>query len=296
MPDCSQNVFQLRKEGKLDEALVAGRACLAESPQDEWSQRALGWVLHSLAERAITSGDSEGARSYSAELDGLSSMERDEMLGPKMRALRDRVSPGGHLLVQAERAEEGGRLGEAVRLYKQVLRQDPSNDRIKVKCGWVIRKQIKPLVNDDDPPIPRIDQLVREFARLDPPRSELVSRLVLRDVTRVAERYRSYLAFATKWFGLENLPEEDYLPYVKGRQANSSDLLSAFSLSLAGDTKDAPPGLPFLPSERWRKPLLSPRHWRLELRRCSTSSRTSTRRCPTTQTIGGGRTTKGSCF
>ena len=224
MSDCSQDVFQLRKDGKFDEALAAGRQCLAQSPADEWAQRALGWVLHSLAVRALGHGDAEAARAYSVELDGLSAMETDEMLGPKMRGLRDQVSSGGHYLVKAREAEEKGRFDEAVRLYQQALEEDPSNDRVKVSCGWAIRNQLKEAVRREPCDIRRVDSLVRQFARLDPPRAELVSQLVLSDLASVADRYEPFFGFATRWFGLAHLADSEYMPVRKASTIGSRAL------------------------------------------------------------------------
>lgn len=205
-----QEVFKLCKQGRLDEALEAGRACLAENPTDEWAKKALGWTLYKLAYKRLDENDIEAARALVEEIDEIAFLEEDEILGPKMRTLRDRLAPGGRLWVQANQAEKAGNLDEAIRLYHEALAKFPDNDRLKLSCGWAIRKKLRSLVRTESPPLRRIDRLVRQFALLDLPRKELVSRLVLDDVTRLANRYESFFGFATRWFGLENLPDEDY--------------------------------------------------------------------------------------
>jgi len=49
----SREVFQLRKEHRLDEALTKARAGFKDTPQDIWMQRAYGWVLYDLLKREI---------------------------------------------------------------------------------------------------------------------------------------------------------------------------------------------------------------------------------------------------
>jgi hypothetical protein len=49
----SREVFQLRKERRLDEALTKARAGFQDAPQDIWMQRAYGWVLYDLLKREI---------------------------------------------------------------------------------------------------------------------------------------------------------------------------------------------------------------------------------------------------
>lgn len=49
----SREVFQLRKEQRLDEALSKARAGFKDAPRDIWMQRAYGWVLYDLLKHEI---------------------------------------------------------------------------------------------------------------------------------------------------------------------------------------------------------------------------------------------------
>jgi tetratricopeptide (TPR) repeat protein len=51
----SQEIFQLRKEQRLEEALIKARTAFESTPQDIWVQRAYGWVLYDLLKREIES-------------------------------------------------------------------------------------------------------------------------------------------------------------------------------------------------------------------------------------------------
>jgi len=50
---CSHEVFALRKEQKIDEALAKARECYRENPTDAWVHRAYGWVLYDLLKHHV---------------------------------------------------------------------------------------------------------------------------------------------------------------------------------------------------------------------------------------------------
>jgi hypothetical protein len=50
---CSHEIFRLRKEHKLDEALAKVRECYAADTDDLWLQRAYGWVLYDLVKHEV---------------------------------------------------------------------------------------------------------------------------------------------------------------------------------------------------------------------------------------------------
>ncbi len=49
----ASEISQLRKSGKIDEALARARACFAVSPDDLYIQRAYGWVLYELVKHEV---------------------------------------------------------------------------------------------------------------------------------------------------------------------------------------------------------------------------------------------------
>ena len=64
----TNKVFDLRKEGRLDEALQMARGLFQHNPNDVWNVRALGWVLISLI---WENKDSESLQDYINELTDL---------------------------------------------------------------------------------------------------------------------------------------------------------------------------------------------------------------------------------
>lgn len=53
MPYPNKQITNLRKEGKLDEALQFGKEALQNDPENIWIKRALAWVYYDLGKQNI---------------------------------------------------------------------------------------------------------------------------------------------------------------------------------------------------------------------------------------------------
>jgi hypothetical protein len=62
-----QNINELRKAGKLEEAYALGRQALAQD-RSVWHQRAMSWVLYGLLKKAVAEQQGEAATEYLEEI------------------------------------------------------------------------------------------------------------------------------------------------------------------------------------------------------------------------------------
>lgn len=99
----SKEIFALRKQGKLDIAEKMARELLLQNPQDEWAQRALGWVLYDLSKRCLENNDHLSAKKYYNELKELSITEKDEMLAKSITHLNEDNTKGWEIQKQIKK-------------------------------------------------------------------------------------------------------------------------------------------------------------------------------------------------
>ena len=208
---CSQEVFTLRREKKHQEALALARKCVREDPNDEWNKKALAWSIFDNLKACVAERDYDEGKHLLQEFDELGIPEDDDVMHENINRLRAQFNPERETVVRAREASKDGDRQEALRLYRLAVRELPDDVEAKKGLGWEVWRSMSELARRDPPPIPEIERLAREFARLDI-RSDATADLycrVLNDITRVAEGWRGYPGFV-RWWGPSNLRAEDF--------------------------------------------------------------------------------------
>ena len=206
----SYDVFDLRDEGNLEEALQKGRECHEENPNDIWAKRALGWTLYDLTKQQLDEENLAAARDYIEEFDSLKiPKDDDELIHEKMDQLRQQTtSPALRKAKEASRQED---YKKAVRLFRKARNQTSVDDNFRKQNGWALRNHIRELVQQDQPPIGLLDRLFREFANVQPPPSQKLYDSILYDAVKIAEKWRSYSDFLS-WWNVDNFRAEHFKP------------------------------------------------------------------------------------
>lgn len=78
------NVSELRKAGKLDEALKLGVKELAEFPNDIWKKRNLAWVYYDLLKQGISLGDFDKIKDILQKIIEIELLNDEKMLFDKI--------------------------------------------------------------------------------------------------------------------------------------------------------------------------------------------------------------------
>ena len=117
-----------------------------------------------------------------------------------------------------------GQVSEAHCRAYELLEEHRDDHNLKNELGWVIYEKIKGVVSaskrgeaEDEHPVRQTRELLREYARLDLPRPDLLFSLLVATLLRLPGK----LAFAPRflqWAGLDSFRREDYF-----RQEGSDD-------------------------------------------------------------------------
>ena len=206
----SYDVFDLRDEGNLEEALQKGRECYEANPNDIWAKRALGWTLYDLIKQKLDAGDVGAAREYIDEFDELGIPEDDdELIHDKVGQLRQQTTSSA--LREAKKASRSEDYKKAVRLFRKARNQTSADGNFLTENGWALRNHIRELIQQDQPPIGLLDRLFREFKSVQPPHSQKLYDSILYDAVKIAENWRGYNDFLY-WWNPDNFRVEHFKP------------------------------------------------------------------------------------
>ncbi|MCQ3977626.1 MAG: hypothetical protein DPW09_29720 [Anaerolineae bacterium] len=194
----SQKITQLRKEGKLDEALALTREALAGEPDNLWNKRAAGWVFYECCKNAIQAKDYQAAESYLAEFDGLALPEDDEVIHKQMTWLRGQLA--------SHTAEKPRNPHALARHYQQLSHKFPGNG---LSIGWDLYHDLKALDSAKQSSNEIALEFLRVYAQLNIEKPSLLHSLMLTLAVKLIDNPAKLLDFV-KWWGLENLRPEDF--------------------------------------------------------------------------------------
>lgn len=217
MPDTKQ-VFQWRKEGKLDEAIALARQLFAGAPHDPWVIKAYGWTLHDCLKAAKGPTAAEAMRGLFAEFEKMQIPEDDELLLKFRESWRAKIPAGANavplatLLQQAKQASEAGNRQEALRLCREALRLYPNAQQASMSLGWEIQRVLKDLVSEETIDGQAVQKLLHEYGLI--PHVEKPSNLHALILTRAAqaatkEKLPNFIRFF-KWWDPAHLQPDDF--------------------------------------------------------------------------------------
>lgn len=142
MPD-TQQIFKLRKEGKLEEALAQSRQLFAEKPLDPWLIRAYGWTLHDMLKTTQGPNAAETVRGLVAEFEALQIPKEEDRLTDAREFWRakvpraDGVASLAALLESAKQASDAGNRREALSKFREALQAYPDAKQASMSLGGV---------------------------------------------------------------------------------------------------------------------------------------------------------------
>lgn len=216
---CSQKVFELRREGKLQEALQKGRECYKKKADDIWAMRALGWTLYDLIKEALDEGNISDAQSCLEEFDEMKVPQEADTLHEQMDRLRPKVkSPD---VGKAEEASRNENYKKAVELYRKARSEVSIDEDFRRQNAWTVRNRINDLVQKEQPPIGVLHRLFLEFAELDPPSDESLFNAILFDAVKVADNWDHFNGFL-HWWNVDHFRDEQFQPFEHDGQTYPS--------------------------------------------------------------------------
>ena len=146
----SKEVFELRREGFLDDAYaMAVRVCSVD-PYDEWNAKALAWCLYDLIKRSVAQKEVEATAKYAAHLSQIEIDEYDDVLYKAVNNILLLANPEKRIIVEAKQLSFNNREEEARPLYQKAFQQFPDDEDLVKAYGWTIYKLLKKTIENKD--------------------------------------------------------------------------------------------------------------------------------------------------
>ncbi|MBE0676320.1 MAG: tetratricopeptide repeat protein, partial [Bacteroidales bacterium] len=211
----SKEVFELRRNGSLDEAYEMAILLIDIDPSNEWNIKALAWCLYDMVKRAVSRNDYEAARSYSNRLSGLGISDTDELLFKAVVNAQNLASPERKIILKAKEFSKQGNHKEALALFKKAIQDFPDDPDLNTQYAWELYKEGKLIFEEEKVDVYNARKLLADYIGLKNEKPSQLHSLFLRFADKILDREEfDLLSFLHLW-DLTNLREEDFEPFVK---------------------------------------------------------------------------------
>jgi hypothetical protein len=209
-----KTIFQMRREGRLAEALEMARTFCVANPADSWGVKALAWVLRDLILGCLKAKDRSGATDLYLEFAQLPIGEDDIVLVQTADWLKSAVDdPVRPLLDQAKQSQEAGDLGASLAILRDVVRQYPQSEQARSALGWAIYRVLHAMGREEHPDRQAVLSYLREYRALFPqPKPGTLHSAILNAATKLSDDLPQFPRFFL-WWGPDNFQTEDARPF-----------------------------------------------------------------------------------
>jgi hypothetical protein len=201
-------VFELRRNGKLNDALTKAEELYKLDPHDAWVQKALAWTLIDLCKLALNSYDYRTAEFHFARLSAIQFSGHDEILHDQIRILSPKVDPLYEPVQKADELSKTGQHEEALSQMQQMIAKGDLKEKHHEAYGWIIYRFIKDANNKNK--IVPTRTLLRDYLDLKNERPSMLHSIMLQfsiiffKTNREFKLYKFFLLWGPK-----NLTTED---------------------------------------------------------------------------------------
>ena len=205
-----KDIMQLRKEGRLEEALQMARADISQS-RNLWTCRALFWCLYDSAKN--TSGD-ELSQLVVEMQDLVTDLGDDEVVKSIMDKLSRCLIPHFETVHQA--AEEAKSSDNALKSYRTVsdiFSRGELDSRLYSEFGWIIYHALHADKSDN---VTYRKEMLARYLKLKLETPSLLHSLILGEAVKVEKTWPEQFMFTTfvSMWDLDNLRDDDWQRFV----------------------------------------------------------------------------------
>lgn len=139
----SRRVFELRREGKIQEALNMALQLYQIDPNDTWNQSALAWPLIDMCKAALVQNNLTEAQRYFNQLIAIKFKSVDDIITSQIAFLRPKIDINYSKIQEAENLSKNGNHKLALNTMKAMFANHQLLDVHHEAYGWVIYRYIK---------------------------------------------------------------------------------------------------------------------------------------------------------
>lgn len=210
----TKEIFALRKEGRIDEALNLAKSLYSMQPEDEWTVRAYAWCLYDKTKALLALNNYSEAKVFGKTLEDLPIDSLDDILYSSVQRIILNLNPQRKLISEAKEKSKEGNHQASIDLLRQAKVHFQEDKSIDESIAWEIYRLRKNIFEQKPIPVIEAKKVLAEYIALNNPRPSVIHSIFLRLSDRIIESDGFNSIQFVKLWDLKNLREEDYEPYV----------------------------------------------------------------------------------
>ncbi|EKT4550548.1 tetratricopeptide repeat protein [Flavobacterium psychrophilum] len=204
----SRTVFELRREGKIQEALNMALQLYQIDPDDAWNQSALAWPLIDLCKTALTQNNLSEAQKYFNQLIAIKFTSVDDIVTSQIAFLRPKIDINYTKIQEAENLSKTGNHKQALSNMKAMFTNNQLLDIHHEAFGWIMYRYIK--AEEKNVTSVEIRSLMRDYMNLSNERPSMLHSTFLNFALNFSKEHSDFnlYSFFLLW-DPKNLRHED---------------------------------------------------------------------------------------
>lgn len=208
----TREIFSLRKEGRIDEALRMARELYEVELNDEWVIKAYAWCLYDKIKALIATGNYPEAQRFGSVVERLPIDDSDDILFSSVQRVILNLNPDRRLISEAKEKSKTGNHEEAISLLKQAKVHFPNDRSIDEAIAWELYRLKKTIFEQKPIPLLEAKKVLAEYMALSNPRPSIIHSQFLRLSDKIIDQDGFNSIQFLKLWDLNNLRAEDYDP------------------------------------------------------------------------------------
>ncbi|KFZ28241.1 hypothetical protein IDAT_10450 [Pseudidiomarina atlantica] len=210
----SKRVFELRRNGDLDDAYHLARELYSKTPSDPWVQRAILWCLIDYCKLAAKQNNQASLDEYLQLISDIPVPEDDDIIKENLQRITSLRDPTKQLALQARAASDREDFLEAIRLLKEAVKLNPDDSYLREQLGWNFYRQAKFLLGKGKQGLSPTKSLLVQYLHLGVTTPSRLHSLILDLAYKLAKtsdnpQEFNLAKFMNLW-GLDNFQGEDF--------------------------------------------------------------------------------------
>ena len=173
----TRTVFELRREGKIQEALDMALKLYQIDPDDSWTQSALAWPLIDLCKASLAQNNLNQAQKFFNQLIAINFTNVDDIISSQIAFLRPKIDINYTKIQEAENLSKNGNHKLALSNMKAMFANNELLDVHHEAFGWVIYRYIK--AEENNISSVEIRSLMRDYMNLKNEKTSLLHSIFL---------------------------------------------------------------------------------------------------------------------
>lgn len=262
----SRRVLELRREGKIQEALNMALQLYQIDPNDSWNQSALAWPLIDMCKAALVQNNLAEAQKYFNQLIAIKFTSVDDIVTSQIAFLKPKIDSNYSKIQEAENWSKNGNHKLALTTMKAMFANNQLLDIHHEAYGWIMYRYIK--AEEKNVSSVEIRSLMRDYMNLSNERPSMLHSTFLNFALNFSKEHLDFnlYSFFLLW-DPKNLRSEDVRDnYKDGKTYPSliSRLFKEFIDKKAQiDSKTLFEKIPFLSPVKIIELLREPYYWNI---------------------------------